>query len=171
MSDWFSNFTQPSVRVTYGSKPKPISRAFSHAPNEVLQEESSPQTNTSLPPKRVLNRAMRIFSSGEKKRKDRDGTVVEDMKFTKVKMDMKDIIRDGYLDDLNYLYQQLEKYEQVPSGERGFGGLVVDIPTHWEPSDCRRLEDWLQAIGMKVSEFSHKVSYTCSTNKVRIQFN
>ena len=171
MTDWFNNLSQPAVRVTYGSRPAAISRAFSHVSNEGVLDESPPQAEANIPPSRRTDfrqTVKSIFSSGEKKRKDRDGGVIEDKKFTKVKMDLKDVIRDGNADDLNYLCLQLEKFEQIPSGARGFSGFMVGIPNNWEASDCRRLEEWLQAIGflVKVNETSRKVSYSCCTNKV-----
>ena len=171
MADWFSNLSQPAVRVTYGSRPAAGARAFSHVSNEGVFDESPPQAEANIqPPRRTDFRqtVKSIFSSGEKKRKDRDGGIFEDKKFTKVKMDMKDVIRDGCIDDLNYLCQQLEKFEQIPPGERGFSGFMVEIPSNWEASDSRRLEEWLQAIGflVKVTEMPRKVSYSCCTNKV-----
>ena len=171
MTDWFNNISQPTVHKTYGSRPTASSRAFSHVSNEVVIDESPPQTEANIPLSRtaVFSQTMKkIFSSGEKKRKDRDASSTEDKKFTKLKMEMKDVIRDGDIDDLHYLSQQLEKSEQIPSGERGFSGPTVDIPSNWEATSGRRLEEWLQAIGFQVSVngISRKVSYSCSSNKV-----
>jgi hypothetical protein len=175
-SDWVSShrYQAPNTK-TYGSKSRgPTNRC--NVFSKTVPDDFSPPplssstalTKASSLKSRSNNIPVPLLDSNEKKRKEREGGALDDKKLTKVKVDLKDLVLEGHVNDLTYLSEQLKWFGEIPPGHLGFAGFTVNIPTTWVYSEQQRLEGWLQSIGFsaKIVEHSNRVSYTCNSDKV-----
>lgn len=178
MSDWLSAKTTIQTTKQYGKiKSGNTSNSdFIISSLQALQKDDfSPTLNTfgeSRKNNSLKDINNNVMDAAEKKRKDREGCLVNGKKSSKVKMESKlkeELIETAFSDDLKYLYEQLQRYEETPHGQLAFVGLQVELPTSWAADDIARLEGWLHGIGFDtaVPEQSQRVSYTYPYKKVR----